>query len=92
MPEVPFTLNPKEIPRRKFLLPDGREVELLADGYHLPRYLARGFKLVQSGDEQVKPENLTCPECGFVADNLTRLGQHKRKHKGRLQKLNEKRG
>ncbi len=88
----------KEIPRAKFRLPNGNIVELLADGYHLPRYLARGFMLIQNVPvvEQDKGEVdeyylLTCSVCGFHAKNLTALGQHRRTHNGRITKNKKRR-
>jgi hypothetical protein len=40
-----WEVDGKRIPRMTFYKPDGETLELLADPYHLKRYLARGFTL-----------------------------------------------
>ncbi len=75
IPTVKPLPNMKDIPRRIFYKPNGEAVELLADGYHLPRYLARGFTLEpprpQVEMQQPIPKgNGLCPICGKQCKNV----------------------
>jgi len=71
--------------RRSYYDPKSKSwtAPLPADGPRMAYYLRKGFMLDKPRDEVVESvEAYICPTCGFVAKDPTRLGQHKRTHKG----------